>query len=285
MQRRAFYALLFTILASTAFACGPGRTAAATQPSPAAFDPSTSDEKALAIVDSVMQKIGGADAFEAVKQVRWEHKYMMDGELKNHLRHAWDKWNGRHNFQMLDMVTYAEAQAEGDPGRMKWSEVMYNLFDRSKGYGMYGGREVGSEDRDRIIETGYDRWQHDSYQLTMLFKLRDPGVKVTYFGEVKEIDGTLCKPVCDTLKLEFAPEVGTDTYYINVNRDSGMPEVIEKQLDGPNRIGYHLTEWTEVNGLKFATRYQNVGLKGEVFEVSNIQLGDPDDRLYVPQVR
>lgn len=284
MHRRAIHALLFTLLASTAYGCGPGRTAAATQPSPAAFDATASDEKALAIADGVMTALGGADAFEAVKQIRWEHKYMMDGELRNHLKHSWDKWNGRHNFQMLDMATYADATAESDPGRMKWSEAMYSLFNKGKGYGMYGGREVGSEDRDRIISTASDRWQHDSYQLTMLFKLRDPGAKLSYFGEVKDVDG-MCQPVCDTLKLEFAPEVGKDVYYINVNRDSGLPEVIERQLEGTNRIGYALSEWTEVEGLKFATKFQNVGLKGEVFEVSNIQLGDPDDRLYVPQVR
>lgn len=273
----------FLVLGATA-GCGPGRKAAATQPTPAAFDPAASDAKALDAVDKMLEAMGGRAAWDTVKQLRWTHKYKNGDELKAWFRHSWDIWNGRHRFEIADMETYRESMAAGTPDKTKFSVAMYDLFDHEgKGYAMYGGREVMKGDRDRIVKNAYERWKSDAYQVSMLFKLRDPGTVLTAFGELKDIEG-MCRPACTTIKVSFVDSVGKDTYYVNINTASNLPEIVEKQVSG-GRIGYAVSGWQEVGALKFPTKHQNIGLKSEVFVIEDLKIGSPDDELYVPQVR
>src|SRR3990172_5154126 len=79
-------------------ACGPGRTTFARYPGAApAFDRSASDPKALAIADKVLAAAGGADKWNAAKQVRWSESVMNDGKEAVAGEQAWDRWNGRHH--------------------------------------------------------------------------------------------------------------------------------------------------------------------------------------------
>jgi hypothetical protein len=268
-------ALVFMVAAAAAApGCGPGRTAAATQPTPAAFDAAKSDAKALAIADEMSAKVGGAAAWNGVKQLSWDLKYTFDGQLKGWFRHAWDRWNGRHHFETIDQAS----------GESKY-QAMYDIFDPDdKGWvGNDRGEAALASERDATIKIARDRLKLDGYQLTMIHKLKDPGVTLTHVGQVKEVGG-LCKPACDTIKITFDPAVGTDTYYVEVNTETKLPEVIEKQL-GTGRVAFTLEQWTTVGGLQFPTRMQNVGMAGEVFQFENIEIGDPDDALYIVPVR
>ncbi|MCB9571281.1 MAG: hypothetical protein H6709_04245 [Kofleriaceae bacterium] len=270
--------LLLGAAALAGGACGPGRTAAATQPTPAAFDPAQSDPAALEIVDASVAALGGAEHWQAIKQLQFDVKYTMDGQLKSWYRHAWDRWNGRHNFQSADLAT-----DDGKPGSMKWMEVFYDLFDDdAKPHATYGGKEVAREDAIRFRGDARTRLSEDGYYLTLLYKQRDPGVMLHVEGEVKDVEGT-CNPGCTTVKITFDPAVGKDTWYVNYNTSTKLPEVIEKE--GPQgRLGFKITDWAEAGGLRWPAKIQNIGLPGEVFEFSDIKVGDPDDRLYVPQV-
>ena len=79
-------------------ACG-GRTTPDTQPAPATYDPSKNDPKALEVVDKMVTALGGADKWAAVKQIRWDVKVVVKGELKGLYKHSWDLWNARHRFE------------------------------------------------------------------------------------------------------------------------------------------------------------------------------------------
>jgi len=54
---------------------------------------------------------------------------------------------------------------------------------------------------------------------------------------------------------------------------------------GAGRLGYEISGWVEAGGLKWPTRFQNLGLKTEVIEYSDVAVGSPDDTTYMPQVR
>src|SRR5262245_8223321 len=96
MKRTAVAAAL------AAAACAPhARSTAASQPS-AAFDPSGSDPRALAIVDAGLAALGGYDRWFAVEELRFELRYTRDGKLTGWFQHRWDRWNGRHDFAMAD---------------------------------------------------------------------------------------------------------------------------------------------------------------------------------------
>lgn len=271
MLRTGFIAL--TLLAA---ACGPSRTTAATQPTPAAFDPAKSDPKALEVVDASLPALGGAPAWEAVKQLKFTAKYVLDGEVKGHYVHAWDRWNGRHNLRMADLTA---DQSKGTP----WIEVFYDLFDAdAKPHATYDGKEVQREDADRFRKTARDRLAEDAYMLTMIHKLRDPGVQLQLAGETPEASGK-CVGGCTLVQVTFDPAVGKDTWFVSYNKETKLPEIIDKQK-GTGRIGFSIEEWTEAGGLKFPAKLQNIGLPGEVFEFSEIEIGEPDDALYIPQV-
>lgn len=275
--------LVFVLLA----ACGSQRTSAATQPSPVAFDPATSEPKALTVVDEMLAALGGAPAWDEVKQICWTQKYQLDGELKSWVKHCWDRWNGRHRFEVANMASVAEAEASGRPDDIIWQVAMYDLFDRDgRGWAGQGTNQLDAASTEKMIDDAYKRWHMDAYQLAMLYKLEDPGVKLAYFGEIDQLGqmNELCKPVCDTVKVEYLPEVGEDVYYVHVNRDSKMPEAYERR-EGEVRIGYTLQDWTEAGGLKWPTRLVNIGLPGEVMIIEDVKVGEPDDALYIPQVR
>lgn len=268
--------LLASLLALAA--CGPGRTSAATQPTPAAFDPSQSDADAIALVDQAVAEVAGPDAhatWDKVQQLTFTAKYVLDGDVKGYYVHHWDRWNGRHNFQSADLA----AGGEEPP----WIEVYYDLFDEdAKIHGSYDGNEVVREDAVRFRKEARTRLADDGYMLAMLYKLQDPGVKLTSEGEIQPTDG-VCTPACKTVKVTFDPAVGKDTWYVNINTATAMPEVIEK-LGPSGRIGFRIDGWVEAGGLKFPSKLQNIGLAGEVFEFSEIAIGEPEDKYYIPQV-
>lgn len=277
MQQRIIVSLFLATLAAGAGGCGTPRTAAATQTSVAAFDPSMSDAKALEAVDAMMAALGGVEKWNQVKQIRWDVKYTLNGELKGMFRHSWDIWNGRHRYE------FAGPEALAAEERV-FTYAMYDLFDRSKGYvanSKHPNQKAPAEQAQQIISAAYDAWKRDSYQLSMFFKLRDPGVKLSYAGERQDFMG-VCKPACADIKVSFAPEVGADTYHVLINTESKLPEAVEKAI--PNgRLGYRIMNWVEVNGLKFPTVYKNLGAE-EKFELENVRIGEPEDDLYVPQV-
>ncbi len=269
---------LAATLALGAAACGPGRTSAATQPTPAAFDQAQSDAAAVELVDASLEALGGHATWDAVKELRFEAKYFFESQLQSWARHAWDRWNGRHNYQSADLAT-----DDGRPDSLKWMIVFYDLFDAEvPPHASYGGREVAREDAERFRNDARKRLASDAYMLTMVHKLRDPGVKLTLDGEVKDVDG-VCAAGCKTVKVTFDPAVGEDVWFVNYDNATKLPEIIEKQA-GAGRIGFQILAWTEVGGLKFPTKLQNMGLDGEVFEFAEIKIGAPDDQLYIPQV-
>lgn len=274
-----------TVVFLAAAACA-GRTSAATQPSPVAFDPATSEPKAVTVVDQMLPALGSVEAWDEIKQLCWTQKYMLDGELKSWVKHCWDRWNGRHRFEVANMASVKEAEASGRPNDIIWQIAMYDLFDRGRGWAGQGTNQLDAGSTKKMIDDAYKRWHLDAYQLAMVYKLKDPGVKLAYFGEVDALGQTdeLCKPVCDTVKVEYLPEVGDDVYYVHVNRDSKLPQAYERR-QGEVRIGYSLQDWTEAGGLKWPGKLQNIGLPGEVMIIEDVRVGEPDDSLYIPQVR
>ena len=260
------------------------RTSAATQTTPVAFAPEKSDAKAIELVDAMVAKLGGAPAWDTVKQIQFELKYMNDGKPKGWFNHSWDRWNGRHRMETIDLLTVAKAEAEGNPSLIKSLVVMYNLFERNRGHVAYGGVEAPSDEKKKRIAEAYKRWQDDAYKISFLYKLKDPGVVLKYKDKVKDQSG-VCAPACDVIEVSFSDGVGTDKYFVNINETSGMPEVWQKEVGENARLGYRLEDWTTVNGLQFPTKLQNLGVEGEQFIFAKIKIGDPNDRLYIPTIQ
>ena len=276
MYQRVILTVAVTSLLGSLAACG-SRTAAETQKTVLAFDPSTSDEKAVAAVDEMAAALGGAETWAGVKQLRWELKHKVEDKITEHFKHSWDIWNGRHRFETPQNGLVPEY--ENGP----WLFAMYKLFKRDSGGWVAlttkPGQNADSKEVRRVVGQAYKVWQRDAYYVAMFFKLKDPGVQLTYAGERKDFFGT-CTDTCLDIMVKYVEGVGTDTYHVLLNKQTKIPEVIEKVVGG-SKMALKVVDWQTVSGLKFPTSLKNLGANEE-FLFENMSIGSPAESLYVP---
>ncbi len=274
--------LLGVALVAGAAGCPKPRTSAATQPTPAAFEPAQSDPKAIEVVDAGVAALGGAASWEKLKELSFMISYKDGEEVKGQFQHSWDRWNGRHYF-----VTPIGSTLGGKPEDVQYQEVKYDLFDPdAKPWAASGGQVAGMrKDAEDLAKIARSRLSEDLYLIAIVHKLKDPGVKLSVDNaQVTVADSDKCQPSCTSIKVSFDPAVGKDTWYVNFNNDSKLPEVIEMQKGG-GRIGYAIGGWTDAGGLKWPTKLQNLGLKAEVIEFSDIAVGEPEESTYIPTLQ
>jgi len=278
-------------------ACGPGRTSFARYPSAAtAFDRAGADPKALAIADQVVAAAGGAEHWNQVKQLAWSQDVTSDGKVVISVHEAWDRWNGRHHGRLknvVDKTTSVGVAANPTSSKREGAGdvvVMRKLYEDSGRVFVDTGQgltSVGEAEAARAIATARQRWQFDTVALSIPFLLEAPGTTLAYVGEAA---GEAGQPPLDELKVTLDPKdpSWTSTYHVLVNRQTHLIErleIVEAGQPDNRRIGYHLSQWVDVSGMKFATVHENVGMKGEVITYKDIVAGEPDDSLYVPVVQ
>lgn len=260
--------------------CPKPRTSAATQPTPAAFDVSKSDPKAIEVVDAGLAALGGYDKWEKLKELKFTIKYTQEGKLQAEHIHAWDRWNGRHRFQNIDMSSLG-----GDPDDVRVADVRYDLFDKGvTPHATFDGNPVDRKSGAQYADAARQSLPQDLYFLAAIYKVKDPGVILSLENAEVTVPNTeACKPSCTAIKVSFEQGVGTDTWIINYNNETKKPEVLEL-LKGQGRVGYTLQAWTESGGLQWPGELHNIGLPGEVIEFEDVRVGDPDDATYMPSV-
>ena len=261
--------LVATLLMTTT-SCGPGRTTYARFPGgAAAFDRAHADPKALEIADKVVASAGGTH-WAAAKQLKWSEKVSNDGKVVLDFDEAWDRWNGRH-YGLL----HAE---QGDVVVMRSLYEGGGTAKANHGHTLLTGADLAS-----ALGEAKERWLFDTATLCLPFLLEEPGVKLEYIGELAGETGL------DDLKVTFDPidTTRSGTWHAMVSRDTSQVVRIELVKAGQpetSRIGYKLSDWVEVGGLKLPTKLQNIGLATEVITFKDITVGEPEDNLYVPQV-
>ncbi len=272
-------ALLVPLLLASA-GCPKPRTSAATQPTPVAFDPAQSEPTAIAVVDAGVAALGGAEHWAKLKELKFTVRYTQDGKLQAEHSHAWDRWNGRHRWQNTDIASLG-----GQPEDVRIADVRYDLFDKDvTATATFDGNAVDRKTGAQYAESARQSLTQDLYFVAMIYKLEDPGVSLKLDNAEVVVPGSdACKPSCTSIKVTFDPAVGKDLWFVNFNNESKLPEVIELQR-GAGRVGYHLTDWTESGGLKWPGALHNIGLPGEVIQIEDVKVGDPEDSTYMPSV-
>jgi hypothetical protein len=127
-----------------------------------------------------------------------------------------------------------------------------------------------------MVATARGRLMDDSGWLTIIHRLRDPGVHLAVKGTINEVPGLpdACKPSCDSIEVTFDPGAGTGTWRVDVNSATHKPEIIEK--DGGAAL---IAGWTETGGLSWPTKLVSIGSPGQTIELSEISTG-PIDTAY-----
>lgn len=250
--------ILFTLSVFCFFTCttdtGTVETTVPAPPvesNPAAegFDMAGSDQRAVAIADSVMKYHGGRQAYDDTRYFKW-----------NFFGARSLTWNKEDQLVRIEVPQ---------------NEMIY-LLDYSDGKSLTGavsrnGEEMTNPDSlDVYLTKANSMFINDSYWLVQAFKLKDSGVTLTYVGEqsdpqkdrASEVIQLTFKGVGDTPGNRYRLFVDKATYRINTwqfFRDSGDEDpAMETPYDG----------YQEYNGLLLS------GDRGGRFQLSEITVPD-----------
>ncbi|MFQ5350900.1 MAG: hypothetical protein ACE5EG_10695 [Thermoanaerobaculia bacterium] len=168
----------------------------------AAGEVGVADVRSAEIAETVMERMGGHEAWEATRFLTWN--------FFGKRRHLWDKHSGDIRVEGTD-------RDSGDAYL-----VLMNLNSEA-GRAWVNGEEVTEpEALAALLDRGEAAWINDSYWVFMPYKLRDPGVTLKHVGEGMMVDGR----AAEVLELTFA-EVGRtpeNKYRVYVAADSGLVE-------------------------------------------------------------
>ena len=259
--------IALAVLALTC-ACGPGRSTFQRYPNAApTFDRAKSDAKAVELADKVVAAAGGMDKWNTVKQIRWSEQVSNAGKVVIDGEEAWDRWNARFYGKVF-----------GDHGDVVIKRDLYG--DHQEAWGEQPGKrmQLDPKEAEQAAKIAIDRWQFDTAALAMPFLLEEPGSHLAYGGQAQGDNGPL-----EIITLTFDPNdkarAGT-SYQVGVDPATNTIARLEV-VKSTGNLGYKLSGWTDVNGMKFPTVYNNLGLTTEVINVKDIKIGDPEDSLYV----
>lgn len=199
-------------------------------PAQPGFNHDGSDPEAVLIADQVMKAMGGRDAWDNTRHLRWN--------FFGFRTLFWDKWSGDVRIEIPSSDTRILLNVNDDTGRV-WRN----------------GSEMTQPDSvAKYVQQGKSIWINDSYWLVMPYKLKDSGVTLSYLGTEETDEGN----EADKLELRFQ-NVGVtpdNKYYVWVDKETNLVTqwayFRQYDMETPNFKG----SWTDY------TRYDGILLSG-----------------------
>ncbi len=198
-----------------------------------------SDARSVELAESVMERMGGSDAWAATRFVKWK--------FFGRRVHYWDRHTGGIRI---------EAPAREKDGVVERPEMLILMNIRSKaGRAWSGGEELAADALKEALQAGHEWWVNDSYWMFMPYKLLDPGVTLAYKGARKMEDGR----EADVVDMTFGDGVGytpKNRYEVFVARDTGLIEqwsfFAEASEEEP-RFTMPWSDWEPFGKIRLAT--------------------------------
>jgi class 3 adenylate cyclase len=187
------------------------------------LEPVRSDARATAIADRVMQALGGAEAWNATRYLRFDFAVDSGGKTVASRAHTWDKSTGRYRLEAKTKPGPERPRKEGDP-----FVVLANVNTKD-GSAYLKGRRLEGDEAKSYLDMAYSMWVNDTYWLLMPYKMKDPGVVLTYDGEEKKGAAAWDKVVLTFDNVGLTPK---DKYWVYVNRATGLVDKWEYVLNG-----------------------------------------------------
>ncbi len=192
--------------------------------------------KAETLTAQVMEALGGAEAWQATRFIRFT--------FAGFRTHHWDKHTGRHRLEFKDR--------EG-----RHHVVLHNVVNH-QGKAWRDGTLLEGEELAQVLEAARAAWINDTYWLLMPYKLRDPGVTLTYDGQ-ETIDGI----TYDKLHLSFAGVGLTpgDQYWAYINPKTHLMDrwayFLQSYEEGKEATHWMWTGWQRYGEIMLASGRKN----------------------------
>ncbi|HEV8699899.1 MAG TPA: hypothetical protein VGV60_01360 [Candidatus Polarisedimenticolia bacterium] len=212
---------------------------------PQVFDPTQSDPRAVAIADLVLAAMGGPRAWEQTRFLHFAFAVERRSGRTVFRTHLWDRWEGRLRYQATGK--------DGTP-----FVVLLDLESRTgEAYRLSREAPAQGSPRDRaparfepeaerlLLTEAYESWINDTYWVLMPYKMKDPGVRLRYAGDVRR-DGS----DYDLVELTFAGVGLTpgDRYWAHVNRRTHLMDrwsyVLQDDPPGSEPTVWDWKGWT-----------------------------------------
>jgi len=210
------------------------------------------------------QALGGKQA--------WDNTHFIRFTFAGRRTHYWDKWTGRH-------------RVEGDTREGQHYVILENINTKEGSAWLAGQKQEGDKAAE-FLKNGYGAWVNDTYWLLMPYKIKDPGVNLSYAGE-ETIDGK----TYDKLALSFG-QVGLtpgDRYTAYINRETGLMDrwayILESMpKDGPP-TAWLWEGWQKYGNIMLAPHRTQVGAADRKLELGDIAVLDqlPDSVFTSPE--
>lgn len=196
--------------------------------------PVTMDDSSRAIIDRAIAYSGGYDAWQKKKTLSFDKKSISYDSTGKMIKEV---------DQHLDYMMNPEFRAK----------VTYNLHDTAitlihdgqKACKMYNGK-ASSEQKD--IDGAWNSCFGSQYVMCMPFKLKDPGIKAEYIGQVTLPDG----PPAQLIKTSYMTGAGSNPshvwyYYF----EPGTGKLLANSFNGKNNYWDYTRyeKFKKVNGL------------------------------------
>jgi len=155
-----------------------------------------SDSKSIEIAENVMTAMGGDEAWERTRYIKWTFFGRRDW--------IWNKWTGDIRCEVPESDT----------------RIAMNIHSNQGEVYAHGQVQTHPDSVEKFLTFGFKAWINDSYWLVMPFKMQDPGVVLTYIGIKPDMDAT----DCDVVQMTFN-EVGVtpdNKYHVYVDPSTSM---------------------------------------------------------------
>jgi hypothetical protein len=199
-----------------------------------------SDPRAVELADHLLERLGGRQAWEAVHFIRFT--------FADFRTHHWDKWTGRHRLEYSDR--------QGD------RYLVLDDVDSRQGRAWKNGEPLAGDELAKALEGSYAAWVNDTYWLLMPYKLRDPGVTLSYAGE-ETLDGNLYDKVM--LTFDGVGLTPGDRYWAYLNRETGLMDrwayILQSYPPERPATAWLWEDWKRYGGILLSSR--RVSVEGE----------------------
>ncbi len=207
---------------------------------------SVADAKALEVADRLLQALGGKENWDKARFFRFDFVVEDKGKVVADFKHLWDRYTGRY-------------RVEGITDRGQKYVMLFQDINTKKGDVFVNGKPASTDEKQRYLNMGYERFINDSYWLLMPYKWRDPGVFLKYEGTSKGPEGQ----VCDKVLLTFG-EVGLtpkDRYWAFVNQKTGLMDKWEFILQGEKGppSAFDWLNWQKYGGVMLSSEMKQKG--------------------------